>query len=404
MRSAWLVVAGTFVSQMFVIGFFTYSVSILVPIIRDDFGVGLEQVMYSLAAGTFFGMFMLPIAGVLLDRYPIRWIMGGGTLACALGLWVLSGVTSITQYILVFGLSMAIANGFAGAISSQTAVSRWFTLTRGRALGVSAVGTSVGGILIPVLVTYWVSESGWRVTMQNLSLVIALGVFPFVLLTVRDKPDEKAQASLRANTDGPATTDTVELNTALSLKEIIRDPNFWCLGIALGVIFSVYSATLSNLAAYAISLDVPAAKASSLIMVVATMGIVGKLAFGFAADKVNLKLGLLGAMVLICIGLGLLVTQPHYPIIFVACISLGLAAGGMLPIWGAIMAKVFGLLSYGRAMGAMGPLITLLVIPGYALMGRLFDINGNYQLGLSIFCGTVILASLLLIPLKIPRG
>ncbi|MFT5138066.1 MAG: MFS family permease, partial [Arenicella sp.] len=74
MRSAWTVVAGTFVSQMFVIGFFTYSVSILIPLIRADFGVSLEQVMYSLAAGTFLSMFMLPLAGVLLDRYSPRWI------------------------------------------------------------------------------------------------------------------------------------------------------------------------------------------------------------------------------------------------------------------------------------------------------------------------------------------
>jgi hypothetical protein len=35
----WYVVAGTFFSQMVVIGFFTYSVSLLLPLVREEFGV-----------------------------------------------------------------------------------------------------------------------------------------------------------------------------------------------------------------------------------------------------------------------------------------------------------------------------------------------------------------------------
>ncbi len=76
----WYVVAGTFVAQMFVLGFFTYSVSLVVPFVREEFGVSMAEVMYSLTAGTFMGMILLPLAGVMLDRYPIRWIMAVGTL------------------------------------------------------------------------------------------------------------------------------------------------------------------------------------------------------------------------------------------------------------------------------------------------------------------------------------
>ena len=82
----WYVVAGTFVAQMVVIGFFTYSVSLLVPLVREEFGVSMEQVMYSLTAGTFMGMVLMPLAGVMLDRYPIRWVMAGGTMLFAGGL------------------------------------------------------------------------------------------------------------------------------------------------------------------------------------------------------------------------------------------------------------------------------------------------------------------------------
>ena len=350
--------------------------------------------MYSLAAGTFLSMFMLPVAGVLLDRYSARWIMSGGVLAFAGGLWLLSGASSINEYIIIFATIMALGNAFAGSMASQTVVSRQFTSTRGRALGISSVGTSVGGILIPALLALWLADNDWRVSLQNLSLVVALGAFPFVLFTIGGMP----KTAVEANDEGS----TQATKSALTLGQILRQPNFWFIGLALGLMFSAYSSTLSNLIAYATSLEISASKSSTLIMVVAGVGILGKLGFGFAADKINLKLGLWAAMGLVIVALAILALEPSYPLVFIASVLLGLAAGGLLPVWGAMMAKTFGLLSYGRAMGLMGPLITIMVIPGFAIMGRLFDATGSYQTGMILFAVVVCVASALLIPLKLP--
>ena len=136
-------------------------------------------------------------------------------------------------------------------------------------------------------------------------------------------------------------------------------------------------------------------------MAVAIMGLVGKLAFGMAADKLNLKAGLWLAMALVFVSFLLLAGEFGYPLMLVATGLMGLAAGGMLPVWGAMMARVFGLASYGRAMGLMGPLITLMVMPGFVVTGRLFDATGSYRLCLLLFAGIIALATLLLAPLKL---
>lgn len=393
----WYVVAGTFVAQMFVIGFFTYSVSLLVPLVREEFGVSLEQVMYSLTAGTFAGMVLMPLAGVMLDRYPIRWIMAGGTLLFAVGLWVLASTSSITQYIVVFGVTMALANAFAGAAASQTTISRWFTSSRGRALGISAIGTSIGGIAIPALVTWWVETSGWRAALENLGLCVAIIVLPVVILSIRGKPSD---IGLLPEGGNAAATSALP-GPELSLRDIIRHPGYWYIGLALGLLFSAYTSTLANISPYATGLGATPAQASTLIMAVAIMGLVGKLAFGMAADKINLKLGLWIAMALVLIALLILASEPGYPLMLIAAGLLGLAAGGMLPVWGALMAKVFGLVSYGRAMGLMGPLITLSVMPSFAVVGRLFDATGSYRTSLLVFAGVIAVAALLLVPLKL---
>jgi len=396
----WYVVAGTFVAQMFVIGFFTYSVSLLVPLVREEFGVSMAEVMYSLAAGTFVGLVLMPLAGVMLDRYPVRWIMAAGTLLFAGGLWILANTTSITQYIVVFGVTMAAANAFAGSPASQTTVSRWFTTSRGRALGISAVGTSVGGIVLPALVAWSVQASGWRATLENLSLGIAFIVLPFVVLTIRGRPSDIGVLP----EGGASNVDAQASHPELRLADIIRHQGYWYIGLTLGLLFSVYTSILANLAPYATGLGTTAAQASTLIMAVAVSGLLGKLVFGVAADKINLKLGLWIAMALVFAAFLLLAGEFGYPIMLLAAGLMGLAAGGMLPVWGAMMARVFGLVSYGRAMGLMGPLITLLVMPGFVVTGRLFDATGSYRLCLLLFAGIIAVATLLLVPLKLSES
>jgi hypothetical protein len=49
----------------------------------------------------------------------------------------------------------------------------------------------------------------------------------------------------------------------------------------------------------------------------------------------------------------------------------------------------------------MGPLITLMVMPGFVVTGRLFDATGSYRLSLLLFAGIIALATLLLVPLKL---
>jgi DMSO/TMAO reductase YedYZ heme-binding membrane subunit len=85
-----------------------------------------------------------------------------------------------------------------------------------------------------------------------------------------------------------------------------------------------------------------------------------------------------------------------------ACL-LGLATGGMLPVWGSVTARALGLISYSRTMGLMGAFLTLLVITGYTLIGRLYDANDSSQLAMLVLTGIAVVSALLLLPLRLRR-
>lgn len=394
----WYVVTGTFFAQLLVVGFFVYSVSLLVGPVRVEFNVSLEQVMYSMTMGTFIGLLAAPICGSLLDRYPVRWLIAGGIVLFSAGLWWTSNATSITEYVIAFGLSYAICNGLAGSMAASTTVSRWFGASRGKALGIAAIGTSAGGIIMPGLLTYWINAGDWRTALENIALVALLVVLPIVILTVRGRPED---IGLQAEAETTPMGTTAAADQGLTIKQILSSQAYWFIGLSLGILFCVYSAVISNLAPYVIDLGHTSADGSRLIMVLAIASLVGKIAFGFLADKVDLKLGLWSAIALVGVALLIFSSQPSYPLIAFASILMGLATGGMLPVWGSMMARAFGLISYGKAMGLMGPTMTLLVMPGYTIMGRLYDMTGTYQMGMSVFAGLTLLSAAMLIPLKL---
>ena len=393
----WRVVGGTFTAQMFVIGFFTYAVSLLVAPVREEFGVSLEQVMYSLTAGTIAGLFLQPVAGILVDRMSVRWIMTAGTLLYALGLYGLANCTSIWQYVVLFGLTMAAANAFCSALTSSAVISRWFTRRRGMALGIAAVGTSVGGVIIPASISFWLGAYGWRTAVELLALSAILVMLPVVLFNIKDRPISEAELDIADQGQEANTAPQPELDMAA----IARNPRFWLIGLSLGLLFASYTATLSNLTPYAINVGQTKDSASTMIMAVAICGLIGKLVFGMAADRISLKMGLWIAQGMVILALLLLAAQPGYGLMLAAASLLGLAAGGMLPVWGAMMAQAFGLASYGRAMGLMGPLITLCVMPSFPIMGRLVDASGSYTGALYLFSAVVAVAATLLLPLKL---
>ena len=396
----WRVVGGVFIAQLFVVGFFTYAASLLVAPVRGEFGASLEQVMYGLTAGTFFGLFLTPLVGVMIDRYPVRWLMTGGTIGFIAGLWLMAQASTITTYVWTFGLTMSVSNVFAGAMCGSAVISRWFTLSRGRALGLSAIGVSVGGMLLPWLLNHWIQAHGWRVALEHMSLLALLCMLPPVVLTIRGRP---ADVGLEPEADGNDGVDMPD-EQALTLLQILRSRAYWLLGLSLGILFSAYSSILSNMTPFVLDLDYSEAQASTMIMAIAISGLVGKILFGLAADKLSLKLGLRTTQFALFTGFALLASQPAYALMLLAACIIGLSAGGMLPIWGAMMAKVFGLISYGRAMGLMGPLITLCVMPGYTLVGRLHDTTGSYVPALQFFCAVLVVSVLLIGPLQARGG
>jgi len=392
----WYMVGGALLAQFFMVGFYSYSFSFLVLPLQEEFEASRTQVMYSMTASTLVSFLISPLAGVMVDRHSPRLLMAAGALVYGGGLLALSLLGGIWSFIALFAVAMAIANNFLGPLLINPVLARRFEASRGRALGIAALGQSIGGFLVPPLFVFLLEHFGWRVALQYFGAGVLFVLLPALLFSVRDMPASGATVAGAPVANAPAP--------ALGFGRILGCREYWLIGVPVGVLFCVISTVLANFSPYVLGNGFELADAGTLLMAAPVAGIIGKIGFGFAADRFSKKLLLLVAVALMFTGVCMLALLPTYWAIMAAIFCIGLASGATVPVWGALLPQVFGLQSFGRVMGAMMPLTTLLVTAGFAVSGFMHDATGSYVAMLALFAGMLALAGLLLAMLRLPAA
>ena len=322
-----------------------------------------------------------------------------GAVGMSLGYIVLSFTTASWQVPVVYGMLMMLGTNLLGPLTTSTLLARWFTKKRGMAMGIAAVGTSVGGFIFPPLIQGLIDHFEWRVALRYLGLGLFVVAVPAVLLVVNRPQDRGLHA------DGePMDPDFVAPNVAaVSFAELLKNRNFILIAVVMSLLFMTYTGVMSNMAPFAMGRGLSADEAALLISAIAVAGIVGKLIFGAVADKIDLRIGLAASMITVIVSMLVLISMTGYNALMLGAALLGLAAGGMLPVWGSILAVLFGAANYGRVMGMMNPLIMPLTLVGAPLAGFIFDIRGAYDGAFLLFAGGLCIGLALLFAIDMTK-
>lgn len=387
----WLVVIA-FLVQMVSAGAIMYSYSVVAVPLGEAFEANRMTMMLGMTAMTLASGLLSPVLGTAIDRGSLQRMMLLGACALGAGYGLLSLATASWQIPVIYALMMSLAANLLGPLCASTLLARWFSRRRGLALGIAAVGTSVGGFVFPPLVQWLIDHFEWRNALRLLAIGTLVVTLPAVLLVV----NRPADRGLEPDGDAPAAGGS-GIPPQLSTAEVLREKNFWWLALVMSLLFGVYTALLSNLAPFAQDSGVSREQGALLISVLALSGIVGKLAFGAVADSIDLRMGLAAAILLIASGLTGYLMAESYQVLLISSVALGLAAGGMLPVWGALLAGLFGAANYGRVMGLMNPVIMPLTLLGPPLAGWVHDNTGSYD-GAFIGFIAALMVGLLMLP------
>ena len=338
-------------------------------------GRGATALGYSLS-WLFFVPFA-PLAGWLHDRWGVRTMvaLGGVTLGAALALT--GQVTTLTQYYACFGLLGAA--GIAGMIvPSTTEVTRWFTRSRGSAMGILSTGGPASALIFYPLNAWLIGIFGWRGALLAFGGIVAVATLALSFL-YRALPADEGHA-----TGAPAATPPPDADSRASdwsVRRALRSGRLWAAFTmtALGVIGFQIMAT--HQVAHAVDRGFPPATVVWLFAFGGGCMMAGNLLGGWLSDRVG-RGGVfaLGTMIAVA-GIGCLAAtrDPRDLLLLVLYTGSGFGFGMRIAQLSTIPADMFSgprlgtILGVVQAGGGLGGAI------GPFLGGWLFDVPGSYD-------------------------
>ncbi len=391
---SWNVVGLTLVFQAITIGTLIYCFSLFVVPWQEAFDISRGRVMIAITVLQLGVGALSPFAGRAMDAFSMRGLVIGGGVALAAGLLLASMATAMWQIIMLYALLLPIGMALTGPLAAQTLVTRWFQEKRGMALGISAIGTSIGGFGLPFLTSFLIDTTGWRNALQILALVAVIVIIPLSAWILRRRPPNPEPMS------GGTASQAADLRE-WQVPDIVRAPMFW---ITVGCFLPInlaFGAIQFNLAAYTADLGFPTRYGALLISLSSACMILGKFAFGAAADRIDhrylycLMAGGMGISLLMLMG------QPGLPMLISAAALMGVSGGGILTLLGVIYGSRFGATSFGRVMG-LAMLFMTTASFGPLLSGWLHDVTGSYDIAFGLFAACFVPAMIAITRLPAP--
>ena len=378
----WWIVLATASGQLIQGGFVFWCMGLYTATFEDVFGAPRAQINLIETCLTVATNLLSPVAGILIDRWSIRHLMIIGMVAMGLGLLILSQAGTLFQVWVVWASLIPLGVLLIGAIPSAALVSRWFIRRRGLALGLTATGSSLGGFLVPPLMTWLFLEWDWRTGLQ-VGACICFAVIPIFFWLLRNEPADLGLSGEPNEASANSSTHTAKTITAdagdWGIPQLLRSQIFWLQMIVSGSLLAVTLGMLANLSLHAKDLGVTGQSTAVLYSIIAICSFSGKALTGYLMDR----FGIQRCGYLICAflssGLMILLSLQNYSGLVAGAFVMGLGYGGVVPLWTNMPARAFGAGSVGRALGVMNPLHIPITATSAPLAGYISDTTGSYD-------------------------
>ncbi len=401
----WYVVAALSFSTFFALGA-RMSFGVFVSAWQDEFAVGVATISVAASVGWLANGFVQPFLGRLTDRIGGRRVIAASIFVIGAGSIAMSLVDSILGLIFLYGIVVSAASGGIAMTPAGAVVSRWFQRRRGTAIGLVAVGGSIGGMVLIPFSAYLLVLTDWRTTWLVLGVIMLAVGLPLVLLVVRSDPSamglrpDGGRALTASETTRENRRSTVGPLFVDRWRESFRSRPIWQLSLAY-VVCGVTTAIISvHFVRWAQTEGISpgtAALAFGLLSGINAAGVVG---IGFISDRMQRKTLLAGVYAVRALAFVALVVLPGSSALWVFAVVGGFSWLATVPLTTALTADVYGL----RHLGVLAGLSNLAHQLGGAaaafLVGLVFDWTGTFDYGFAAGAALLVVASLLALSIR----
>lgn len=260
-------------------------------------------------------------------------------------------------------------------------ITMWFKAKRGLAMSIAMAGIGLGGTIFSQVITFFLSDFGWRTTYRLMAGIALICSLPIVLFVLKSSPQEKNMVAYGSDiiTENKSDKPKENVDSSLTVKQSYTKVFFW---LILGGMFLnglINTGALSNFPAAIQEMHDPATSAN-IISIYSFVGIFGKLLLGWINDK----FGVVASSIFGCgsffLAFILMLFGQNLAIMYMMAFSFGLGTpiGTVSPPL--ITASVFGQENYAEAYGLVNSVNTIGTAIGSVFVAMIVDMTKSYQI------------------------
>ncbi|MDC3091741.1 MFS transporter [Rickettsiales bacterium] len=365
----------------------TFFISLFSGEIRNDFNLshGMFGIFYSVA--TLMSALFFFWLGKLTDKFNLI-LLGIITLGILSGFSFL--ISSAETFLILF-LSLLGLRLFGQSMISHiavTAMARWHSNKRGRALSIALMGHPIGEALLPSLITFFLLQFNWREIWLGIGICIIIIFLPIVYWLGRYLKSHGLDSSNNIQSKSKRN------NVSWNRSQVLKDLRFY--QIIPGLLISPFIITgiffhqihLIETKSWSITFLASSYPFFALSVIGATFGA------GWIIDRFSTVHLLRYFLLPLAFGLILIAfTEKTYALPFFM-ILIGASAGAATIVLSALWVELYGINYLGSIRSMCFSLVVLSTSISPALIGLLLDIGVTLEVQFIIFAILILICSI----------
>jgi MFS family permease len=399
----WWIVGVLFILLFNTGGMGFYVFPVFIEPFQQEFGWTLTQISVSAGIWAVVFGFSGPVIGFMIARFGVRRIILSAAVVAGLSNLLFASMTKLWMLYVATLISGFVVAGTT-LIPAQTLITNWFNKYRGRAMALAMTGIGFGGFCLPSFNEYLIRTFGWRETWLFASMVLFVLLVPLIFFFIRSSPEKFGLLPDGAAAEEAADGGKSHEKTGLPPKRVLRTIDFWLLACVFLLILTASSALSFHFVPF-VTLEMGFTNQQGSFFLGLTVGfsIVGRLIYGWLADRYNLVLLMVTILLFMACGPAVLwIVFIHggfaeVNLLWLFAVPYGISIGSNAILFPVLISRCFGELHFSKILGLLMSGFALGIIVGIPISGKIFDATGSYGAVLKMSFFFLLLAIILIL-------
>jgi len=372
----WIIVASSFLIMTLGWGIVFNTSSLFIEPVSETLDISRKVMNFTFTLRAIFQLLISLSSVILFKRFKMINVMR----FCSVGLGITFFLHSYINSVFLLYLLNSLSTVFVILLSVlplSAILNNWFHIKRGLVVGISFMGSGIGGLIFNPITGYIIVNYGWRSAYQFLSVVIFAIVVPITFFVLKQKPEDIGENPL-GEIDEEESEKSEDKSYGITLSEAMRTFRFWGISVASVLLSIVGISLMLNISPHLTNAGYSVTFAANIVAL--TMGAlaIGKIILGSLFDKLGLRTATSIAVSFLIIGTVGMIYVTNYIALFAVVAGTGLGTAFYTIANPIITTKVYGNKDYSSIYGSLTAVIGLGGIISPVIVGFLYDSSGSY--------------------------